>query len=252
MTKSRTFVGCWDTHFPSIHRPTWNIIQQFLDGNDIAGFVFGGDQFDNEAISHHTKGKPGLRETGQFALDEEMFDEVILSPLENILPRKSEKVWVRGNHDRFEDDMEQEMPELRGKLRRDKNLRLRERGWKVIELGGIYKHGKLSWIHGEGIGTTNHAKRAVEVYCTNLVYGHHHTVQSQTKVLSSDFEQKWIAVCNPILGALNPAYMQNKPHGWVNGFSVTEYHADGGFNHFPVVVTAGKAAYGGIIYEGGK
>lgn len=248
--KPSLFVSGFDLHFPDVSWPTQQAMMAFIEANPVQGYIFGGDQFNNEAISHHTKGKAGLRPMGQFALDEEMFEEQILTPLERVLPKKAEKIWIVGNHDFWESEYEQEVPELKGKIYRPSNLKLESRGWKVIPLGGIYKHGKLSWIHGEGIGTANHSKRAVEVYCTNLIYGHHHARQMHTKVLSSDFEQKWVAECSPILGNINPRYQEGKPNAWVNGFGITEFYRDGLFNHYGVVVNGGEFAYGGAIYKG--
>lgn len=246
--KPDTFVSGFDLHFPDVSWPTFNAMRAFIADNPVAGFIFGGDQFNNECISHHTKGKGGLRPVGQFAEDEEMFDELILTPLERLLPRKAERVWLVGNHDYWEIEYEQENQELKDKLYRPKNLKLESRGWRVIPLGGIYKHGKLSWIHGEGIGTANHSKRAVEVYCTNLVYGHHHTRQMHTKVLSSDFNQKWVSECSPVLANCNPAYLEGRPNSWVNGFGVTEFYDGGRFNHYGVVCTNGQCSYGGRLY----
>ena len=248
--KPEIFVSAFDLHFPDIHWPTFKSMSSFLSQNRVDGFVFGGDQFNNECISHHTKGKPGLRLPGQFALDEEMFEEMILSPLERLLPKKCEKVWICGNHDHWESEFEEEIPELRDKLQRPRNLKLAARGWQVIPLGGIYKHGKLSWIHGEGIGTANHSKRAVDVYCTNLVYGHHHTMQSHTKILSSDYSQRWVAQCSPIVGGCNPRYLESRPNNWLNGFTITEFYSRGMFNHYPVVTDGdGAFSYGGTTYK---
>jgi predicted phosphodiesterase len=223
----------------------------FLRQNKVSGFVFLGDQFDNQDISHHTKGKPGLRRRGRFHLDEVEFEEQILTPLEEVLPAKCIKVWIQGNHDTWSDELAEEQPELIGKLDRPTNLRLVQRGWRVFAEGKTYRYGKLSYAHGESLGGMHHAKKAVETFCRSLVYGHFHSPQLHTKVLPQDQSQKWSAQCLPILGDTNPQYLEGKPHAWVNGFGIAEYHgSEKAFNVYPIVVTNGRFAYGGKVYEG--
>ena len=248
--KSELWVSAFDLHYPDVHWPTFYAMMAFLKRNRVHGFVFGGDQLNNECISHHTKGKPEFRPTGQFAMDEAAFDQQVLKPITKLLYPEGRKVWIVGNHDYWEQEYEQEHPPLKGKLQRPHNLDLENKGWNVIPLGGIYKRGKMSWIHGEGLSGMHHAKKAVEVYCTNVNYGHFHALQTFTKVLSSDFRQKWVAQCNPILGNVNPRYLEGRPNAWVNGFTVTEFYRGGHFNNYPIVVNEGEAAYGGKIYKG--
>ncbi len=247
---SDLWLSCFDLHYPDVHWPTFRAMLSFMKRNRVRGFVFGGDQFNNECISHHTKGKPEFRPTGQFVMDEAAFDQQILKPITKELYPEDEMVWIVGNHDYWEQEYEQANPELQGRLQRPRNLELEERGWKVIPLGGVYRHGKMGWIHGEAIGGMHHAKKAVETYCTNLNYGHLHSLQTYTKILSTDFKQKWVAQCNPIVGNVNPRYLEGRPNAWVNGFTVTEFYRGGLFNNYPIVVNEGVCSYGGKLYKG--
>src|SRR6266704_3582410 len=142
------WVGVWDVHYPHIHRPTWNAALDFIDKNqeNIAGFLFGGDQFDNAEISHHTSGKPLLRPPGSFARNTRGFD-TLLTDLEERLPSKAEKVWIEGNHDAWIDQLIERQPELQGVLERPLILNLEERGWEVLQLGEGKKLGKLNAYH---------------------------------------------------------------------------------------------------------
>jgi predicted phosphodiesterase len=245
---TRAIVGA-DLHFPSSHKPTVATMLDFVRDVHPAIFVFLGDQFDNQCISHHTKGQPGLRSMTTFRSDTDEFARQVLNPLEAALPKSATKVWIKGNHDFWVNDIYAEQPELRGQLDRERDLRLAERGWTIVECGKAWKFGKLTFIHGETLTTQFHSKKAVETFCRNVVYGHFHSPQSFTKVLPSDESQKWSATCLPILGDLNPSYMRNKPSGWVNGFGVVEFHgSEGSFNLYPVITINGRCAYGGEIY----
>jgi hypothetical protein len=113
------------------------------------------------------------------------FDKQILQPLEALLPRGCEKVFLTGNHERMPDqDLIESMPELDGMIDFKQYLHLTERGFKVIPLGGDYQIGGLLCIHpGEAVGSagSNAAKKAVEIYCQNVFRGHGHQLQSSSK-----------------------------------------------------------------------
>jgi hypothetical protein len=247
--KVQTWIFAPDAHWPLAHKPTLNALFDFLKRNKVDGFVLGGDQFDNAEISHHNSQKFLVRSKGSYLAHERSFEKNFLTPLESLLPNNATKVWIVGNHDAWESDVAQSQPELAGIADRTKSLKLEDRNWRVIEQGGEYRHGKLTMIHGDVFGGgANHAKKALETFCTNILYGHFHTAQSATKTMRSGHKNKWQAWCSPILGEVNPAYKKSAPSGWLNGFTVIEFHPNGAFNVCPIVVTGGRFAYGGQIY----
>src|SRR5690606_11595793 len=93
--------------------------------------------------------------------------------------------YLMGNHeDRVRKFMEAN-PQTKGLLDVSVNLRLRERGFKLVECypkGEVHKIGKAHFIHGIYTGG-NHAKRTVDAFGVNVFYGHTHDVQSSSKVL---------------------------------------------------------------------
>lgn len=256
------YIAAYDMHFPEIDWPTWKALWQFMGENPINGFVFGGDQFTNNCISRHTRGKPMLRDKGAYTREEKDFTKRILDPLDILLDKyDAEKVWIEGNHDDWEQQLVEEQPELDGLQRGPSrfsdapgSLGLEERGWQFVPCGTSFKKGFLTFIHGEtltGIGNQVagiHAKKAVEAYATNVVYGHMHQPQTFTKILPHDTTQKWQAHCMPIIGATNPSYLRNRPTAWLNGFGIVEFRADGTFNVYPVIVVNGKFSFGGKVY----
>lgn len=253
MSKPRTYIACYDLHFPKVHWPTFEAMIDFIKSNPVEGFIFGGDQFDNDCISHHTKGKPIFRERAAYKREEDGFREKILGTLDPLLKGK-EKVWIIGNHDRFERDLIEEQPELEGMIERPESLELVKRGWKVVPLGHAYKVGKLAVIHGEVLtGIGNQAgmfpsKKAVELYATNVLAGHTHAPQSYTRCSPVDSEDKWMGWIAPICSTTNPAYLRNRATAWVNGIVIIELMEGGTFNLYPVIVSKGQFAYGGKLY----
>lgn len=252
------WVWAFDIHSPKIHRPTLSAMMHFVSDNTdyITGFGFGGDQNDNEEISHHNKKKIIFRKVGAYKHNTQFFDDEVLKPVESLLSDDAQKVWIVGNHDDWENQLVEEQPELLGTVERIHLLNLEYRGWQIVERGGIYRLGKLSVIHGEtlsGLGnqaSAYHARRAVEAYGRSVLYGHIHSPQSYAKVGPFTQTDKHMAWCSPIIGNTNPAYLQKRPTAWINGFTIVEVQENGSFNVFPVVVTNGKFRYGGISYGG--
>lgn len=255
MDSVQTWVWGFDLHHPAVSWPTWNAMLGFIEDIKPAGFGFGGDQFNNECISHHTKNKPIYRPRGAYIKDQETFETKILTPLEAVLPKESKKIWIVGNHDDWEFQFIEENPELEGLVDRPKALHLEERGWRIVPLGGSHKLGKLNVCHGEWLtGIGNQAgmypsRKAVDWLSGNVLAGHTHAPQSFTRVAPVQHTQKWMGWISPILGATNPAYMRGRPSAWLNGFTIVEVHKNGLFNLYPVIVSGGKFIYGGKEYS---
>jgi len=255
---SDLYVVAHDLHYPKWHRPTFNAMLDFIRKNrsKIKGFVFAGDAFDNEVISHHTKGKPLYRVRGGYMKDRTGFETDVLTPVEEALAKDVKKVFIKGNHERFEDDFIEEHPELEGTVNHIDGLHLRERGWQIVELGHSFRIGKLCVIHGEvlsGIGNQAGvfpAKKAIEIYGDNVLAGHTHAPQSFTKISPVDHRRKFMAWIAPILGSVNPNYLRNRPTAWLNGFTVVELRKGGLFNLYPIIVIEGEFSFGGVEYKG--
>lgn len=252
--KPQLYVALYDIHYPVTHWPTFNAVLDFLRQNKVDGIVLGGDQRDNQEISPHTKGKPRLREAaGRYMANLRGFDKNILKPIEALLPKNAERIYILGNHCHWEEQFIDEHPEWDG-VQTHVELNVAGRGWKVIECGKHFRKGKLTFIHGEqlaGIGNQvpgAPAKKAVEAYNSNVLFGHFHAPQSFSKIMPFDQSQKLMAWCSPIVGATNPLYLRNKPTSWVNGFCIVEFQDNGTFNVYPIVVTNGTFSYGGKTY----
>lgn len=254
-TNIKTYVVAHDLHYPAHSKKTWDAMMEFIKHVKPTGFIFGGDQFDNVEISHHTKGKPFYRERASFKRNTTGFTREILEPLERSLG-DAERVWIIGNHDDWEHQLIEEQPELEGLVERPEALGLAERGWKIVPLGHSYKLGELNVIHGEiltGIGNqagAYPAKKAIDLYGGNVLAGHTHAPQSYAKISPVEIKKKYMAWIAPILGATNPSYLRNRPTAWLNGFTIVEVREKGLFNLYPVVVIDGVFSYGGKEYRG--
>jgi predicted phosphodiesterase len=252
----KRYIVLHDAHYPLTDRPTVKALLQVTEHIRPDGFIFAGDAFDFACISHHNANKPLFKPEGGYMKDIRGFDREILTPLEKVLPAQAERTWIIGNHERFEADLIESHPEFKGTIDHVSQLRLEERGWKVIPLGHAKKLGKLSVIHGEvlsGIGNQAGAfpsKKALEVYDGSVLAGHTHAPQSYTKVSPVDQTKKRMAWIAPIGGNINPAYLRNRPTAWSTGFTVVEVYGKNfkNFNVYPVITVNGLCAYGGKLY----
>jgi hypothetical protein len=256
MEKVKIYACLADIHYPLVHRPTLNAILDFLSKVKVDGIIFQGDQLDMQNISHHTRGKPGLRSRSGYLRDVKGFERDILNPVEALLKKDCERYWIIGNHEDWEQDLINEQPELEELIDHKRILDLDRRGYEVIPLGHCIRLGKLTIIHGEilsGIGNQAGgypARKAVQLYAGNVLAAHTHSPQVYTQVSPVDCDQKWQAYISPIVGACNPGYLRNRPTGWLNGFSLVELHSDGTFNLYLITIIKGKFSFGGIMYGG--
>lgn len=254
MSKPSLAVAVHDTHWPKTNMAALRALKSFLSQNKVDTFIFGGDQLDLECIAHHTKGKPLYRTENAYLRDINGFDENVLKPVEQLLQKDTKKVWIIGNHERFEHDLREEQPEFGDLVNHVKLLKLEQRKWEVVPLGHAYKLGKLSVIHGEvltGIGNQAGAfpsKKAVEIYASSVLAGHTHAPQSFTRISPVNHTAKWMGWIAPTLCNTNPGYLRNRPTAWLNGISLIESWDNGNFNLYPCIISKGRFAFGGRIY----
>lgn len=254
----KTAIACYDLHYPVYSKPTVEALLEYVKDVKPEIFIFGGDQFQFDCISHHTKHTPIFRTRRAYINDIEGFDAHILKPLEAALPATCEKVWIIGNHEDWEQDLINEQPELEDAIGHVRLLKLVQRGWNVIPLGHAYKLGKLHVVHGEvltGVGNQAGkfpAAKAIEIYAGNVLAGHTHAPQTYTKVSPVTVTNKWQAHIAPIAGASNPEYLRNRPTAWLNGIVRIEVRSNGAFNLYPIIIINGEFSWNGKVYGGNK
>lgn len=248
MAKVLTAVSAFDIHFPETDMPTWKAILDFVRRTNVGLFVFGGDNLHCESVSHHTKNKPKYRSIGQMKRELDGFRKTILDPVEALLPKGCEKVWLTGNHEDWLSQMMEEQPQLEGLINFTEYLGLEKRGWIVKPQGGSFKKGHLKFLHGDVFGGANHVQKALNTYVENIVYGHFHTSANGTKILPHSKKHKWQAWAQGCVGKLDSGYLKNRATGWLNQFGITEFRSGGFFNHYPVNVFKGRFTFGGKLY----
>ena len=250
MTK---FIAAFDLHFGFERRnghkvplhdiKAWNVVLEFAKDFKHDVFIQGGDMLDCGVISRHNKQKPGNVEGLRLLADAEEGYKTFIEPI-----KAKETVYIIGNHEDWLNDLIMETPALEGIIDIRKLLKLD--GWKVIEQGGVYNLGKLTFLHGDTVKGGEHcAKAAVINYERNVRFGHHHTAQLYTKTSPIAYKNAKTGMAVPCLCTKDPKYGESKPNRWMQGF-IYGFVGEGSFNDYMVVIVDGKATINGKTYKG--
>lgn len=252
------FVALWDAHWGyersgghrvPLHDPkAISVAMQFVADFKPDHVILGGDILDCGAVSHHRKGKAGQTEGLRILSDAKECREAIIEPLEKLV--KGRLVYHIGNHEDWLQDVIDEMPALEGIVDVKPLLKL-ERRWEVIAQGKTSRIGKLHFAHGDTVkGGQNPALAAVTNYERNIRFGHFHTFQMATKTTPVDANGH-TGISVPCLCKKDPAYGENLPNKWMQGFLWGYVNGpEGLFNDYVTVIVNGKAIVNGRLYKG--
>lgn len=258
MSTHRRFAAVFDLHRGNenvgghkkpLHDPrAWETTLKFLSDFKPQDFFFGGDILDCGVISHHNKGKIRKTEEDRLMRDAEECRREVIRPIEALLPKDGQKVYIVGNHEDWLDDFVDEHPALEGLM--DISTLLKLDKWKVIPNGRGVDYGRLHFLHGDTVGGGDAcAKNGVVNYERNVRFGHHHTYQVYTKTSPIDRELPHTGIAVPCLCSKDVGYMGRKPHKWVQGFE-WGYMADKGpFSDNIAVIINGGVFINGKKYQ---
>lgn len=237
-----------DIHYPHYDEKVMDSLGEFIIDYQPHEIVYMGDQLSLDCISHWNKRKPLLKEGQRLIKDYENFDKDILQVHERLTGPETRRVFMIGNHEERISWYIEQHPELEKIIDIDRNLKLTERGYKIIPFNGIYKIGKLSVIHGF-YWNKYHAAKTLEAFEGNVVYGHVHNPQMYAKVTPVDRKGYHTATSLPCLCNIKPDYKKNSPNFWINGFGIVEWlPASGLFNLYTIIIVDGSFMWGGKYY----
>ncbi|CAN5204446.1 hypothetical protein BH09PAT1_BH09PAT1_1520 [soil metagenome] len=216
-----------DVHLPFEDRASWQLTLDVIKDIKPDLVFLGGDILDCYAVSQYDR-EPTRKLTLQQDLD---YAHEELSRLRKACPKNTQILFLEGNHEtrltRYLSSKAEELSVLDA-MKLPQLLKLDKLKIKWIPNGSRTKIGKLWHLHGNEIagGGANIAKAKFDRLGTNIIFGHHHKMQSFIK-RNYDGE-----VCgawaNPCLSDLQPDYAHFTD--WVLGFTVIEYSASMNFN----------------------
>lgn len=250
MTKQVTGVSLFDIHYPHENKKALKAVFQFIKDEKPDVLVLGGDQLNMDCVSHWSRELLRQRENNRIVRTYDMFNKELITPIENLSHWK-EKVWIRGNHELWADQYVDNNPELEGLIEPESYLRLKKRGWNIIEFNNSYKIGKLAIIHGLYVNEF-HAKKTLMTWGESqcIYYGHKHDISTYSAVYRGGDGQPRLAQSCGCLCDMNPDYMKNRPSNWIHGFLYFTIRPDGKFTAMVIPIINGVFSWGRKTYGG--
>lgn len=239
MVKVKKGILLYDLQYPNHNPRLLQLWEQYLKSETWDYLIYGGDIMDMDAISHHALSSGDLRSLeGKRLKDDYAYIAKMLTRHRSIVGDKTQMYYLNGNHEDWADKLVSKFPGLEGMIEPAENLPFKELGIKVVEPRGFLKIGKVHFIHGDinsgGYTPQNVAKKVVDVYNRNVVFGHHHTLQSFTKSSPIGIDETHTAHCIPCMADTKPGWARGMPTRWLNGFGVF-YVTPTAFTILPIV-----------------
>lgn len=232
-----------DLQFPNHNPKLLKLWEEYLASQKWDFLIYLGDFADMDAISHHAISAGDFRALEGKRLKKDYAEmSEILRRHRKIVGPDCKSFFFLANHEEWAEKFVNKYPMLEGMLEIENNLPLKELN---IELIGYRQHlrlGKIYFIHGDisrGYTPVNHARKMIDIYGRNIVYGHHHTLQVSTKLSPAGIDETHTGWCVPALCNINPDWAGGRPNQWLNGFA-TFYVTPSSFSIFPVVAAKNR------------
>jgi predicted phosphodiesterase len=204
-----------DFHLPHENAKALAVFVKHLGREKWDALVLGGDFLDFSYLSKYSIGNLRSIE-GKRILNDYNIANKLLDKFDKI--HKGKKYFIIGNHDDRVRKYIDANPNLEGMVELVPNLKLKERGYKIIEAypkGEILELDKFIFTHGI-YHNQFHTKKTLDAFDKNVIYFHTHTFQQFTKNRydkTSKFAQAVGCMCD-----YDQDYMGKKPSSWQMGF----------------------------------
>ena len=238
-----------DQHYPIHDVKAMNVAHQVLEKVKPDIFINLGDVGEWESVSSH-KYKKKKRPPLEFILpnveQEVEYVNKELDKVDAILDKVGckERHICQGNHDEWLDKFVEENPYL-DHLTFRKACYWDKRGFKFKKYNEVLTIGKLSFIHGAYTGPT-HAKKHLESYGTNLLYGHVHDLQRHSMTRLKDGAiSAWSLGCLKDMRAEKNTWLRGRLHNWNHAVAIIDFFDNGNFAVQIVEIVKGKTVLNG-------
>ena len=247
MRKNRRGIIIPDQHFPLHDEKAVEVVLQCIELIKPDTFINLGDVGEFESVSSwkYKKSKQPPLEYQLPFIDKEI-EEVNkgLDLFDSVLPDKCEKIMLEGNHDDWLNRFVERYPYMKDYTFK-KACRLDERKYKYNTFNHPVKIGKVNFIHG-AYATVYHAKKHLEAYGANVIYGHTHDVQRHTLTkLDSGTIGAWSMGCLKDMSRNQNKWLRGRLHNWQHAFGIVDWFENGNFRLDVVEIINGKTTLWG-------
>jgi predicted phosphodiesterase len=239
----KTGIVMADFHSPYQDKKLIKLVSEFIKEFKPGEIVLDGDILNYAAYGSHGKRK---NETPYEEVNEDHVAANLM--LDELLPnRKTELIWLDGNHDKWQDDYFTENPNFfDDSIHRYSKLQLKKRGFgMILPYKGFYKAGKLNVTHGFRAGVTAVRSHLIQDFHANFVMGHIHKSDTAT---SGNIEGKVMQGYS--VGCMckrdwNYSMFKNSNQG----FGIYFVQRNGNFSFYNVVVIDNAFAFDGHLWK---
>jgi len=207
-------VALFDLHMPKHNAHCLDIAVDFIRDFKPNKLILGGDFLNLSCISHWKEGQIGDQLGEDIDRDYDMANDALDRLMKGF---KGEVIYIMGNHEDWIRQYAQIYPSIANIIKLDRNLKVKERGIKIIPLNEVYFVGKLGFTHGLYTGDHHTLKTIRAGYNCSLRYGHTHDRQVDTQVAPVDKKHHHTVESCGCLCDMNPDYMKSKPSKWIHG-----------------------------------
>tara|TARA_R110000824_G_C15208694_1_gene676371 strand:+ start:481 stop:1257 length:777 start_codon:yes stop_codon:yes gene_type:complete len=158
------------------------------------------------------------------------------------------RYMLQGNHEIWMDNFVEKYPYMKD-YTFPKACRIKERGYKYYEYNVPLKIGKINFLHG-AYATTYHAKKHLETYGANIMYGHTHDVQRHTLTkLDAGTIGAWGIGCLKDMSREKNKWLRGRLHNWNHAFSIITWFPNGNFQVEVIEIVNGRCTVWGNVVE---
>ena len=246
-----------DQHFPLQDQSAVNVVLKAIEKIKPTLFINLGDVGEWESVSAwRWKGKKQPPLEYQLPLIDKEIEEVYdgIDQFDEVLDKVGckERHILAGNHDEWLTYGFVERYPYMTDYTFLNACHWKQRGYKYYEYNEPLKIGKLNFIHG-AYATTYHAKRHLESYGSNIVYGHTHDIQRHTiSKLDSGTIGAWGMGCLKDMSPKRNKWLKGRLTNWNHGFGIIDWFSNGNFKVEVVEIVKGVTSVWGEVIDGTK
>ena len=237
-----------DQHYPVHSKSAISVVLQALDIIEPDLFINLGDVGEWNSVSAW-KYKKIKRPPLEFIIEEA--DKEIravnkgLDAFDKVLDKVGckWKIMCAGNHDEWLDAFVEAHPYLTEYTFRNA-CHLDARGYDYHCYNEPVKIGKLTFIHG-AYATTFHAKKHLDAYGENIMYGHTHDIQRHSKTDLGGTKSAWGMGCLKDMRPEKNRWLKGRLHNWNHAFAIVDWFKNGDFKVEVIEIINGKTTLWG-------
>ncbi len=222
--------------------PVYEVVKRYIKRTKPDVVVLAGDFAETEALSHWLVSKKCRVNVASHGVE----CAAVAKELDFLQKYCDKIVWLEGNHENWVMQYLEDHPELTGTIEFQNMLDLSSRGIEWVPQHELHWLGKLAVTHGLYLGN-NHAKKHLDSYGCNVMYGHTHRSDMHTmNMVQQNTMKAWGLPC---LCNKKPHFMKNKPCKWDQGFGDVYVADNGEFNAYIVDVINNRFYLNGRSYK---